>query len=502
MEIILNSQQMRALDERTIINFKVSSLILMERAGLAVLEAIREENYSLENILVLCGSGNNGGDGFCLARLFAEQGKNVSVFLYGSPDKMTPETRSMYESCLAYDIEVSHELKTDHKDLIIDALFGIGLNRDLRDDVKDIIRKINLYSLKNPGARIVSCDIASGIYADTGNIAGEAIKAHMTVTFAHKKIGQLLYPGKDYTGKLKCKAIGITDRGLSPYISYITALEEADLPLIKRYDSSNKGSYGKLLIIAGSESAGGCAYLSAMAAFKAGAGMVRILTHRENKDFLLNSLPEAMISSFDTAPPDRNELKELYSWADAILIGPGTGKDEKARAIFDSVFTDTDLPLVVDADGISMLREHLEAYDERRLPIDRTIIITPHIKEMSLFTGLKVSDIKEDPIAIAGESSARYGIVCVLKDARTVIADRDGSIRINLSGNNGMSVAGMGDVLAGIILSLLGQGASAFDAASYGAFIHGRAGDDASLSGSKSGLLPRDLIKNIKNYVE
>ncbi|MCR5108673.1 MAG: NAD(P)H-hydrate dehydratase [Lachnospiraceae bacterium] len=496
MEIILNKEQMQALDSATIRDHKVPSVILMERAGLSVVSSIEKMGYPSSEILVLCGCGNNGGDGFCIARLYAEKGKNVSVFIYGNTDNLSEASRIQYETCLSYGVKTAREADLNGKELIIDALFGIGLNRELREDIKKVIRSVNKYRASYDNVRVVSVDIASGVFADTGAVKDTAIKADMTVTFAHKKTGQLIYPGAEYTGILKCTDIGITDLCLDRNEIYAEAIENTDLPVVKRIASSNKGTYGKVLLIAGSKDTAGCMILSARACFKTGAGMIRVLTHKDNRELLLKTLPEAMISVYEDMP-DRDELDKLYGWADVIGIGPGIGTDKRAEELLLSSVSDNRLPIVIDADAIRLFKRTGVRPDP-----SKKMIFTPHMGEMSYLTDTAINEIKEDPVSFASRTAKKLNAVIALKDARTVIADKDGRIRINTTGNNGMSVAGMGDVLLGIITGLLAQGTEPFDAASFGVYIHGSAGDRGILDSSKSGLMPSELIDNIKYFVE
>ncbi|MCR5735952.1 MAG: NAD(P)H-hydrate dehydratase [Lachnospiraceae bacterium] len=499
METILTANQMRMLDEATVKEYGVPACILMERAALSVRDCIYRENYPSDHVIVLCKEGNNGGDGFCVARLFAEEGKDVSVYFDGDPSKMSQACRLNYESCIAYGIPIENTPDLSGKKLLIDALLGIGLNRPLNDKTRQICEKVNEYRSCHDEARVVSIDIASGIFTDTGGYTDTAIKADMTVTFAHKKPGHLLYPGSLFTGTLKCTDIGITDRGLSENEKYIEVITKEDLPLIKRRPDSNKGTYGKALIIAGSEEVCGCSILAALSCFKAGAGMVRVLTHASNKDLIINALPEAMVTVYEDELPENDILKGLYDWADVIGIGPGIGKNGLSKALLDSALFDNDLPLVIDADAIDLLKEHCD----EGMSFKKDIIITPHVGEMSRFTDIQTDLIKKDPIGICRDTAEKYGLTVCLKDARTVTSDKNGRIRINMSGNDGMSVAGMGDVLLGLITSLAAQGADCYDAASFGAFIHGLCGDRyVKECGSKSTLLPSDLIEYIKYYVE
>ena len=498
MEAILTAAEMSTLDRMTIDYYRVPSVVLMERAALSVVAEIEKEGFDTSEVLVLCGSGNNGGDGFAIARLFAEKGVNSRVFYAGKSDfsTMTPEALLQKDICLEYNIPVETTLDTEGVTLVVDALFGIGLNRPLSEPLCEIIEEIN--SLKHYGISIAAVDIASGIACDTGKALGNAIEADLTVTFAHKKLGQVLYPGANYTGKLICTDIGIAERALSEIDPKCFAIETADLPCITRRPYSNKGTYGKALIIAGSEEIGGCALLAAKACFATGAGMVRVFTHTANRDAILTSCPEAMVDTYRSTL-DRDRLLYALSWADVVGIGPGITTGSLAEEMLSVVLRESKKPLVIDADAISLLKEYKTELSENE---NRSIIITPHVMEMARFLEVDKGIVLDDLIHVAKSTSDKYRLICVLKDARTIITKPGKGYRINLSGNDGMASAGMGDTLFGIILGLLAQKMEAFDAASYGAFIHGHAADLAVKDLGKSGLLASDVISYLNDCFE
>ncbi|HAG70071.1 MAG TPA: bifunctional ADP-dependent NAD(P)H-hydrate dehydratase/NAD(P)H-hydrate epimerase [Lachnospiraceae bacterium] len=502
MEAILTAAQMSKADDATINYFRVPSEVLMERAALSVVDAIEREGYNTEEVLVVCGSGNNGGDGFAVARLLTEKEIFTRILYTGKGDfsSLSPGARLQKEICYKYEIPVlfseDFDWDEDNSTLIIDAMFGIGLNRPLNADKAHIAERIN--EAREEGAYVVSVDIPSGIAADTGKILGAAVRADMTVTFGFKKLGQLLYPGSEYTGKLVCAQIGITKRSFLNTKPEYTAIEPSDLPCVHRKDYSNKGTYGKLLIIAGSEGAGGCALLAARAAFGTGVGMVRVYTHSANRELILNNCPETIVDTYSSEPSEE-KLMKAAEWADVIAIGPGIGKDRSASGMLRLLLYRCEKPLVIDADAIMPLREYEEYLSQN---YTRDIIITPHIMEMARFMDIERSIVLDDIIHVAKNVSERLNLVCVLKDARTVITRPSFGCRVNTSGNNGMAVAGMGDVLFGIIAGLLSQGMNAFDAASFGAFIHGYAADKAVIHTGKSGLLARDVIGYLKECFE
>ncbi|MCR5420886.1 MAG: NAD(P)H-hydrate dehydratase [Lachnospiraceae bacterium] len=499
MEYILTAEEMKNCDEYTINNFGIPSIVLMERAALKCVAAIIKENYNLRRVLVVCGSGNNGGDGFAMARIFRERNIKVDVLLAGSLTSMSEETRINYECCVKYGIPVRSVVKDDEYTLIVDAIFGIGLNRMLERDTAEFIEGIN--SFKENGTKIISVDIPSGINATTGEVMGAAIRADMTVTFAYYKKGLMLYPGAEYAGKLMLVNIGITDeslQGITPSLKCLTKRDLTAVKKLKRPDHSHKGTFGKVLIVAGRDNMAGCVLLAAQSCFKAGVGMVRIITHINNKALLNDKLPEAIVDTYDDAI-DRVKLADAVKWADVTAIGPGIGKDELARDLFEFVFFKSSGSFVIDADALSILKKYRMTLKKDH---SKEIIITPHIGEFVRFTGMEKSTVINDLAGTTSMVAKAYNLTCVTKDARTVISSKHGECYINLTGNNGMATAGMGDCLFGIIAAFLARGLDPFDAAVYGCYIHGHAGDLAAAKKGKSGLMASDLITELKTCLE
>ncbi|MBQ7564502.1 MAG: NAD(P)H-hydrate dehydratase [Lachnospiraceae bacterium] len=501
MEAILSAAEMSTLDRMTIDYYKVPSVVLMERAALSVVSEIEKAELDTTEILVLCGRGNNGGDGFVIARLFAEKGVRSRIFylpkegtdlFYG----MIPEAELEKDICLEYGIPIETSLNTYGVTLVVDALFGIGLNRPLSETYGEVIDEIN--GLKEFGVSIVSVDIASGVACDTGKILGNAIEADLTVTFAYKKPGQLLYPGALCTGKLVKKDIGIAKRAVTEIDPECYSIEASDLPCVVRRAYSHKGTYGKALIIAGSEEIGGCTLLATRACFATGAGMVRVFTQAANRDLVLGGCPEAMVDTYGDRFNEEKLLSAL-SWADVVGIGPGITTGDTASELLSTVLHRSTKPLVIDADAITLLKDYkTELAEDPKRPV----IITPHVMEMARFLEIDRAIVLNDLIHVAKKTAKQYHLVCVLKDARTIIAKPSRGYRVNLSGNDGMASAGMGDTLFGIILGLLAQGMDAFDAASFGAFIHGHAADLAVKDLGKSGLSASDVIEYLNDCFE
>ncbi|MFT3984700.1 MAG: NAD(P)H-hydrate dehydratase [Lachnospiraceae bacterium] len=496
MEAILSAEEMKYCDNYTSEYFGMQPLVLMERAALGVFDTLNEEKVPLFKVLVVCGSGNNGGDGFAIARLLKEKQIPVEVVFAGTDDSCTPETKVQWEIAFRYGVVINRTIEENAYTTVIDALFGIGLNRELSSSYQEVINAINRF--KDRGAVTVSVDIASGIAADTGAVMGAAVKADLTVTFAYKKIGHLLYPGAAHTGKLIKKDIGITPASFRETVPKTFALEASDLVFAKRPAYSNKGTFGKALIIAGSEAMAGAAVLASKACLKSGCGMVQVFTHEKNRQVLIESLPEAIVTVYGKEI-DSPLLYKAMEWADIIGIGPGISLGLSAETLLREVLLQTGKPLVIDADAISLLSGQKRLLHAKQ---NRTIIMTPHIGEYCRFMQLEKSEVINDLIGAARKLSEEYGVICACKDARTVTAEPSGLCRINSNGNSGMASAGTGDVLFGIICSLLAQGMQPFDAASYGVYLHGAAGDLASLRCGERGMLASDLIDAMREYLQ
>ena len=491
MRYLLNSGEMKQMDKNTMEYFGIPSPVLMERAALCVFYQMQRLCNKKGRILVICGAGNNGGDGLALARLLFLDGYPVSIYL-PVRDKMTKETKAQYETVKKYGISFTENL--GEYDVIVDALFGIGLSRPLEGIFKELIIWCN-----RQDALRIAVDMPSGISADTGALLGEAFQADLTVTFGFAKVGQMLYPGAEYCGKVIIGDIGIDEKSILGEKPKVLSMEDKDIkPMFPaRKKDSNKGSYGKVLVIAGSDKMAGAAYFSAKAAYLSGCGLVQAFTPKANRDILLTMLPEALVTDYDSDHLDISLLREKMEWADVILIGPGLGTGEGAKVLVEEVLKREDKPLVMDADALNILSFEMELFRQSKAPI----IVTPHLGEMSRLTGAKIPEIKERILHVAGEFAEKYGVLCVLKDSRTVIGTKKG-LYLNISGCSGMASGGSGDVLAGFIAGLLAQNMSIEDGAVLGTFIHGRAGEKAALKKGEASMTARDIFEEIGNVIK
>lgn len=494
--------QMKQIDQDTMERIGIPSMVLMERAALAVAEAAEELAHAAggKRILAACGNGNNGADGIAAGRILQGRGYDVTVLLAGSPDHATDEHQSQRKIAEQLELAVvtADDFLPGDYDVIIDALFGIGLSRNVEGTYRELITLLT-ESYQKKGVRVAAVDIASGINADTGAVMGTALPADVTVTFGYRKTGQLLYPGRAYTGRLLTADIGFSDVSLYKIGWDGMTLEYADLqPVLTRQADGNKGTFGKVLVIAGSRGMGGAAYLSALAAYRAGAGLVKVLTVADNRQILQNQLPEAIVKTYD---PDENAetadfrmlLEQQCDWADAVVLGPGLGQEAYVEYMVEAVLSHAYVPVVLDADGLNAVASHpyLTQY------FTENVIVTPHMGEMARLCAVTVAQLKENPVEAAREYSSRYQVVCVLKDAATVVTDKDGATFINTSGCSAMAKGGSGDVLSGVIAGLLARGAECTEAAACGVYAHGLAGEDAAKLCGVNGVLARDIADRV-----
>lgn len=506
MEYLADSHTMKAVDNCSIQEFKIPSVVLMERAALGVSvfikELIEKNNHNkCVKAVCVCGSGNNGADGLAVARQLNEDGINVCVVLAGA-SQGTEEYRLQKDivarlgiECMEYDGNIDFS----EYDYIVDAIFGIGLSRNIEGSYAHIVEAVN--EAGKMGAVVVAVDIASGINADNGQIMGVAVKADYTVTFGYKKTGIMFYPGATYSGNVEVVNAGFVPAsvlhskvdGFGSTFTYT----EADIDrLMVRTPDSNKGTYGKALIIAGSKNMGGAAVLSASAAYRSGIGLVKVLTHEANRIPVLVKMPECLITTYQENMPLAAELHTDFTWAGSIAAGPGLSRSGVAAEITRCVLEADNKVRVLDADALNIIAaEHI---DFKGSP-DGSIIVTPHLKEMSRLTGESVADIKKDLVQCAKKYAVKHQCICVLKDARTVVTDGT-NVYINCTGNDGMSTGGSGDVLTGLIGGMTAMGIDAFDAACLSVYVHGRAGDMAAAKKGRAGMTASDIAEAV-SYV-
>ena len=482
MRFFPTGEQMRRADAYTIEHIGIPSLVLMERAALECVRHMEAQKINFSNILVVCGSGNNGGDGYAIARLLYLKGHNVSIYFAGKETSRSKENEVQNKIAEFYHIPVVETLK-DNYTVIIDSIFGTGLKRNIEGHYEDIIRCLNIMS-----GQKVAIDIPSGVHDEDGRIMGIGFQADYTISIAFVKRGCLFFPGALYAGKILVGDIGITEHALPKDEQMTFGYEFADLKELypKRVSNSHKGSYGRVLLVVGSKGMSGAAYLSAKAAYAVGAGLVQIYTHEDNRVILQQLLPEAIVTTY--VDFDEKKTSELIEWASVIGIGSGLGVSEVSKQLVSYVLSNTKKKCVVDADALNILAENPE------IEIKSECIFTPHMKEMSRLTGTSVDDLTNERMDILNSYVKEKQIVCVLKDARTLIAGNHNNVYLNTTGNSSMAKGGSGDVLTGIIAGILVQGKNSFEAACLGVYLHGLSGDFARKEKGNYSVLASDLI--------
>ena len=490
MQLWVNAAQMKAADQYTIQKLGVPSLELMEHAAQACVQVLEDEKVDLSHVCVVCGSGNNGGDGFAIARILQNNRYSVETFCVGNPEHYTEETQEQMHRLQECGGKITYGMpQEDSYSVIIDAVFGVGLSRKVEGRYRQVIEQMN----RMRGTKF-AVDIPSGLSATTGCILGCAFKADYTVTFQLKKIGLELSQGRTMAGRVIVPDIGISTDSICEDQEIVrTAGKDIYRKMLPdRPEDSNKGTYGRLLVIAGSKGMAGAAYLNAHAAYMIGAGLVRIYTSSDNREILQTLLPEAIVTTYEEY--NKEELLSLLTWADSVCIGSGLGMSRLSEKILKTVIEYVKVPCLIDADGLNLLAENKNYLNQMA---ERRFVITPHMKEMSRLTGTPVEELKADRIQILKDFISRYRITCVLKDSRTLIASEEKGIRMNLTGNSAMAKAGSGDVLAGVISGWMVQGKEAEDAAELGTYIHGLSGDLAKFEKGVYSVMARDLIEYI-----
>lgn len=513
MEYVLTAAEMKAGDRAAIEEYGIESLVLMERAALQTVKVILDKYGSDIFVGIMAGSGNNGGDGIAIARILQEEGIRVEINMIGEPSKLSKETAAQLETAKKLNIPIHYGVEQTLYDVIVDAVFGIGITRNVEGKYRKAIEAMNASK-----AKIVAVDIPSGVNTDDGSIMGCAVKADITVTFAYRKLGLMLYPGASCAGEVVCVPIGIPKAVTAKKRTGIVTFtdKKKDLHFPERSPSGNKGTFGKVLLIAGSRSMGGACLLSALSAYRVGAGMVRIFTASQNRESLLKKLPEAIVDIYEDEKTAEHGVPEItqqesdallsgLKWADIVAVGPGISMSEKAEEILKLTLAQCEKPMVIDADALNILSQNealLQSFEYGCRKSDSDVIFTPHLGEFSRLTKCPVAEIRKDLIASCKAFTKKYDVSLVCKDARTLVLKRGKLTYLNTSGNDGMATAGSGDVLTGIIAGLLAQGYSGFEASVMGTYAHGLAGDIARSKTSAYYIMAQDIIKSLGGIAE
>lgn len=501
MNYLPTGQEIKQADQYTINELQISGRSLMEAAARGVLSQLVAEGLDLTRVLLVCGAGNNGGDGFALAWMLKELGYTPQILFWGKEEKLTAESRYQKDKSQEMGVDFQTTLAEDEYTVIVDALFGAGLDRELSGSYQELINTLNNYSGKK-----VAIDLPSGIHAGSGEILGAAFKADITIAVQCPKLGLFLYPGKGWAGKVIPIDIGITESLFAADKEVAAALTQKEYAamLPRRLRDSHKGTYGKLLIIAGSKGMAGAALLNGMSAYRSGTGLVQIYTHEDNRVILQSLLYEGIMKTYQTYQEE--SLEEALAWADVILMGSGLGLSQDSRQIVSYVLTHTNKPLVIDGDALRIISE--EAGLMATLP-GKNRILTPHLREMERLTGKSVNAIKSERKSVIINFCKKYECTVVLKDSVTISYRLGERLVVNTSGNAGLAKAGSGDVLAGTISGLISANSKQVkDASSFyeqvlaGVYIHGKAGEEASEKWGMSGVMARDLLPEIGRCIK
>lgn len=513
---VVTADEMRAIDSRTIKKYGIPSAVLMERAGLSVANKIAEL-FQKKKVVVIAGGGNNGGDGIVAAQDLHARGWNVKVLLLVKQDKLSPGCRMQYRIARASGVPIEFRTTLTERDtlgaVVVDAIFGTGLSRNTSGKTAGVISFLN-----NADVQVVSVDIPSGISSDNGQILGEAVKADYTVTFGLPKIGHMLYPGAAYTGTLFVEDIGFPKELLDSDRLRVALVEKehASLLLPERPRYSHKGDYGHVLVVAGSRGKTGAALLCAKACLRTGAGLVTIGVPESLMNAFQSRVTEEMILPLPdkgngtlAAKASEHILNFINEKSDVLAIGPGLSLSEDIRAILKSVVLNSTVPMVVDADAINALSRAGNVIKRAKAPI----VLTPHTGEMARLLQKSevrsqkpeaenlIIEIEKNRIHTTALFVKKTGVYLVLKGAPTIITEPEGRTFINPTGNPGMATAGVGDVLTGMIASLLGQGLNPLEASVLGVYLHGLAGDKASASMGSHSLIASDIIRKIPSAI-
>ncbi len=501
-------EEMRKLDKTASERFGIKEELLMENAGEASYFAILKELKEVrKRFVICCGGGNNGGDGFVVARKLFSNNADVKVFILGDPEKYTGAAKmnldiikKLYVPIKEVESEkdIKHELF--HSDVVVDAIFGTGLSREVGGIYKKVIELIN--ESKQKGKQVVSLDIPSGVSGDTGQVMGTAVRADFTITFGLPKLGNVLYPGYELVGKLYVTHISFPP---SLYNSKELLCEiNEPVPLPKREKTGHKGSFGDVLFIAGAKSYFGAPFLSAHSFLKAGGGYSRLAAPESIVPFVASLGPEIVF-----VPQKETEqgsisfknvqaLLQLSEKVDMVVIGPGLSLNEETQKLVLELVEKLDKPTLIDGDGITAISQNKAILKNRKAET----VLTPHPGEMQRITGISISEINKNKIDILQSTCSELNSIIVLKGAHSLVGLPNKKVYINMTGNPGMATAGSGDVLTGTISAMFGMGLSISDAVRMGVLVHGLAGDIAAEQKGEDGITAVDISEYLPNAMK
>ena len=512
---LVTSQQIAAIDKRTIEQHGIPGITLMHRAGQAVVSELlaRVGSVSGERVIVLCGRGNNGGDGFVVARLLREQKAKVEVYLLAEQEKITGDAKLAMEEWLVAGGTITPLVDDEAllraagtwggADYLIDGLLGTGLRGEAHGVMRTAIEAVD--RLRVP---LVAIDIPSGISSDTGQVCGVALRATLTVTFGLPKVGHAFYPGKRHCGTLCVADIGFPQEALEAEAgkTFMAGRDDACRWVPRREPDAHKGSVGRVLVVAGSVGMTGAAALSSETALRAGAGLVYLACPESLNDILEVKLTEVITIPLPEVRRKRclalrahGEVRRLAEDVNVVAIGPGLGRHRETTELVRRFVGECAKPLVIDADGLFALSpvSSLAGKSADGFRFGEGVVLTPHYGECARLLGVDIPDVRKDPVGTCQRAAKEWGLTLLLKGAPTVVCGPSGETWVNPTGNPGMASAGSGDVLTGLIAGFIAQGVEPEIAARLGAYVHGMAGDFARDELGVHGMIAGDILRHV-----
>ena len=504
---VVTAAQMREMDRLTIQKYGVPSLTLMERAGEGITKAILERfgRAAKKGVLIVAGKGNNGGDGLVVARLLKKKKIPCEVVLLAGKNELSPDAAHNLGAYLKLRGKVTEitegslgllSERMRGKGLLVDGILGTGIKNVVGGLYAEAITLMNA-----SGVPMVAVDIPSGLDTDNGTPLGVAVQAEMTVALAYPKLGEVIYPGLSYVGELAVADIGIDPRAVKEVSPNIELLEREEVRWLVpvREPDTHKGTYGHVLVMAGSRGKTGAAILACRAGMRSGAGLVTLAAPRSLNDIFASTFVEVMTEPLRDNTAEEMELLGDEEWRgllerkSSLLFGPGIGVNDSTRSALRWLLRNLEIPWVIDADGLNNLALEIDRLRNAKTPP----ILTPHPGEMARLINKDTATVNRDRVGTARTFAMQHRCHVVLKGARTVIATSEGKVFINPTGNPGMASGGMGDVLAGILAALLGQGFSPEDAMKLGVYLHGFVGDRVAAEKGQIGLIASDIIEGL-----
>ncbi len=495
---LLTPEQMYRLDKRTMDDFGIPSRVLMETAGKGCADYIKENYASTNEVALVCSSGNNGGDGFVIARWLDKYGFDCTVYLVGTKEKFSAETRANYDLIEKLGLKI-HEIDEEDvwkqkrlalltADIVVDSIFGIGFKGELKGLMKVVVESIN----RTKGT-VISVDIPSGLNALTGN-SSLCVKADVTLTMASLKIGHVLGKGRCVCGETEVVPIGIPDSYFGKENPALL-IEKENVTLPDRTRHTHKGSYGRVAVIAGSEGYTGAAIMACQSALRSGSGLITLFHRKELSTIFELKLTEVMTKAIPEVDgePDVYEFISILKNYDVILFGPGIGVSDYTLMILEELLLKIEKPIVIDADGLNLISANPHLLTQIAF---KDVLLTPHVGEFSRLAKVSINEIKKNRLEVLKSFTNNYKAKVLLKDSISIYSDMDSTF-INTRGNDGLATGGSGDVLSGIITSFIGQKIQLGKAAIAGSYLLGVTAENLNQGKETNAITPTDIIKSL-----